>query len=167
MKPIKIFTIKPNTSDLYSSIPILGMGSLFVYMLYQGYLHSDYYISLTFLLLVCIRAFFYAIIDLSLPKKIYIKNNELYVKCLVSFRVNIDKCYLKVEEYNSPVNGLKDNILVLCRNNNTYGSRFFKNKIKLRHVTKSNFDQVLNEAKLISNMFEIRLYDFDITDLFY
>lgn len=165
MKPIEEFTIKPKNIDYIYNITQFVIGSTFVYILYQGYLSTDYNIAISFLLFVCIRVFFYAMIDLSLPKKIYIKNNDLYIKCLVSWKVNFERCYLKLEQYNDSTTYLKHDILVLCRNNNTYGSRFFKNKIKLRYVNKSNIDQVLDEAKLISNMFGIRLWDFDITDL--
>lgn len=88
----------------------------------------------------------------------------MYIQCGgVMFKLNCQKTFLRIDNMFvlSPINA-KFPTLNIYRNEDSILGKIFKNKIKLYVVTQNNLIAAKEEAKIISEMFNIPVYsDYD------
>ena len=159
----KNYIIKPSVVDGYITFWSIMHGLLFMAVLIYGYYKTNKfpYLFATVALLI-FKVYVYQLIDLIFSKKIILlPDRQFYIRIFgFNWKINKEQCYLMIDEMFIPSTvSTKDAVLMLYRNNTSFWSKLFKNKIKLHSIDNVNFEQIRSEAKTISALFEIPFRD--------
>ena len=156
------YEVKKNRASIYDSVGSLLSALLFIIFSICFYERGKAFALLTIIL--SFRFSIYQMLDLWFDKKIVLKNSKMYIQCGgVKFKLNCQKTFLRIDNMFvlSPINA-KFPTLNIYRNEDSILGKIFKNKIKLYVVTQNNLIAAKEEAKIISEMFNIPVYsDYD------
>ncbi len=168
-KIIKEYIVKPTFSEWYRFFWTCMIAFTFIGAILLGLIKMDFYdiefpagiLILIFLLSWTIRFFIYEFIEVIFRKRIILTDKgDIYLKFIIYWEVNQDRCYLNIEDYwVIALNGIPNTQLIINRNNDSFSKRFFKNKIKLYTVNIDNREEVIQKGIEISEMFGINFWN--------